>query len=102
MTGVFCPDVYECVHYCLYRDHPLTLYVFSQDSNFKNKGRCLARIVNMALIFVVFDNTLSGAAVANDTLLHCGGKELLATMLHITKCSRSGRSSTWWHWTEWQ
>ncbi|KAG6330166.1 hypothetical protein ID866_8923 [Astraeus odoratus] len=38
------------------RDNPLALYVFSQDAAFKTK---------------VFDNTASGSAIANDTLVHC-------------------------------
>ncbi|KAG8216922.1 NAD-aldehyde dehydrogenase [Butyriboletus roseoflavus] len=49
-------DLDEAIEFINDRDHPLTLYVFSQDSNFKNK---------------VFDNTQSGSAIANDTLLHC-------------------------------
>jgi len=54
-------DVDEAIEFISDRDHPLTLYVFSQDSNFKNK---------------VFDNTVSGSAIANDTLLHCGADGL--------------------------
>ncbi|KAF8137586.1 NAD-dependent aldehyde dehydrogenase [Boletus edulis] len=49
-------DVDEAIEFINERDHPLALYVFSQDSSFKNK---------------VFDNTQSGTAVANDTLIHC-------------------------------
>ncbi|KAF8878155.1 NAD-aldehyde dehydrogenase [Gymnopilus junonius] len=43
------------------RDHPLALYVFSQDNQFKTK---------------VFDNTQSGAAVANETIIHPGAEGL--------------------------
>ncbi|KAH0826687.1 Aldehyde/histidinol dehydrogenase [Lanmaoa asiatica] len=61
--------LFGCVHRRrhehVYRDHPLTLYVFSQDSSFKNKGK-----------WSVFDNTQSGSAVANDTLLHCAADGL--------------------------
>ncbi|EIW52056.1 NAD-aldehyde dehydrogenase [Trametes versicolor FP-101664 SS1] len=39
------------------RDHPLAVYVFSADKAFQNK---------------VFDNTESGAAVVNETLISCG------------------------------
>ncbi|KAF9235550.1 NAD-dependent aldehyde dehydrogenase [Melanogaster broomeanus] len=46
----------EAIKFINDRDHPLALYVFSQDASFKNK---------------VFDNTQSGSAVANDTLVHC-------------------------------
>ncbi|KIJ62191.1 hypothetical protein HYDPIDRAFT_95076 [Hydnomerulius pinastri MD-312] len=49
-------DVDAAIEFINSNDHPLTLYVFSQDSAFKNK---------------VFDNTQSGSAIANDTLLHC-------------------------------
>lgn len=40
------------------RDHPLALYVFSKDAKFKNK---------------VFDNTQSGSAIANESILQIGG-----------------------------
>ncbi|KAF9225706.1 NAD-dependent aldehyde dehydrogenase [Gyrodon lividus] len=49
-------DLDRAIEFINERDHPLTLYVFSQDANFKNK---------------VFDNTRSGSAIANDTLVHC-------------------------------
>ncbi|KAG5351806.1 hypothetical protein C0989_004843 [Termitomyces sp. Mn162] len=48
-------DVDEAIAFVNARDHPLALYVFSQDAEFKAK---------------VFTNTLSGSAVANETLLH--------------------------------
>jgi len=41
----------------VYRDHPLALYVFTQDDKVKTK---------------VFDNTQSGAAVANEVVIHPG------------------------------
>ncbi|KAG7090418.1 hypothetical protein E1B28_009537 [Marasmius oreades] len=47
-------DLDEAIAYVNSHDHPLTLYVFSQDSKFKEK---------------VFRNTQSGSAVANDTLI---------------------------------
>ncbi|KAG6377370.1 NAD-dependent aldehyde dehydrogenase [Boletus reticuloceps] len=50
-------DVDEAIEFINDRDHPLALYVFSQDSSFKNKA--------------IFDNTRSGTAIANDTLIHC-------------------------------
>ncbi|KAF8838789.1 NAD-dependent aldehyde dehydrogenase [Paxillus ammoniavirescens] len=49
-------DLDAAIEFINARDHPLTLYVFSQDASFKNK---------------VFDNTQSGSAIANDTLVHC-------------------------------
>jgi aldehyde dehydrogenase (NAD+)/aldehyde dehydrogenase (NAD(P)+) len=50
-------DVDEAIKFINARDHPLALYVFSTDAAFKNK---------------VFDNTQSGAAVANECVLHTG------------------------------
>ncbi|PPQ70858.1 hypothetical protein CVT26_014081 [Gymnopilus dilepis] len=43
------------------REHPLALYVFSQDDKFKTK---------------VFDNTQSGAACVNETVVHPGAEGL--------------------------
>ncbi|KDN50116.1 hypothetical protein RSAG8_01452, partial [Rhizoctonia solani AG-8 WAC10335] len=48
-------DVDAAIEYVNANDHPLALYVFTKDPKFKAK---------------VFDNTLSGAAVANDLLVH--------------------------------
>ncbi|KAG2065681.1 NAD-dependent aldehyde dehydrogenase [Suillus decipiens] len=50
-------DVDAAIAYINAHDHPLALYCFSSDAAFKNK---------------VFDNTQSGAAVANDVLIHGG------------------------------
>ncbi|KAG1729284.1 Aldehyde/histidinol dehydrogenase [Suillus lakei] len=50
-------DVDAAIAYINAHDHPLALYCFSPDADFKNK---------------VFDNTQSGSAVANDVLLHVG------------------------------
>ncbi|KAJ8073899.1 Hexadecenal dehydrogenase [Marasmius tenuissimus] len=47
-------DLDDAIAYVNANDHPLTLYVFSEDKKFKQK---------------VFSNTLSGSAVANDTLI---------------------------------
>ncbi|KAH7887098.1 Aldehyde/histidinol dehydrogenase [Phlebopus sp. FC_14] len=49
-------NVDEAIEFINSNDHPLTLYVFSQDTVFKHK---------------VFDNTQSGSAIANDCLVHC-------------------------------
>ncbi|KAI6148774.1 Aldehyde/histidinol dehydrogenase [Pisolithus tinctorius] len=49
-------NIDEAIAFINDHDNPLALYVFSQDAAFKAK---------------VFDNTLSGSAVANDTLVHC-------------------------------
>lgn len=49
-------NVDEAIAFINDHDNPLTMYVFSQDAAFKAK---------------VFDNTLSGSAIANDTLVHC-------------------------------
>ncbi|KEP52072.1 aldehyde dehydrogenase (NAD) family protein [Rhizoctonia solani 123E] len=48
-------DVDAAIEYVNANDHPLALYVFTKDPKFKAK---------------VFDNTLSGAAVANDLIVH--------------------------------
>ncbi|KAH9903156.1 NAD-aldehyde dehydrogenase [Cubamyces lactineus] len=50
-------DVEEAISIINERDHPLAIYVFSQDKAFLNK---------------VFDNTESGSAVANETVISCG------------------------------
>lgn len=46
----------------LYRDHPLALYVFTRDPAFKEN---------------VFSRTQSGAALANEVLLHIGGTSFI-------------------------
>ena len=43
----------------IHRETPLSLYVFTRDPKFKAK---------------VFDNTQSGAAVANEVVIHVGSK----------------------------
>ncbi|KZT12290.1 aldehyde dehydrogenase [Laetiporus sulphureus 93-53] len=48
-------DVDEAIEFINERDHPLNIYVFSNDPAFKAK---------------VFDNTQSGTVAANDTILH--------------------------------
>jgi len=50
-------NVDEAIAFVNSRDHPLALYVFSQDPAYKAK---------------VFDNTQSGAAIANETIIYCG------------------------------
>ncbi|KAI0767700.1 NAD-dependent aldehyde dehydrogenase [Fomes fomentarius] len=50
-------DVDEAIAFINARDHPLAVYVFSDDKVFQDK---------------VFLNTQSGAAVANDTMIHVG------------------------------
>ncbi|KAF9265110.1 NAD-aldehyde dehydrogenase [Marasmius fiardii PR-910] len=47
-------DLDEAIAFVNAKDHPLSLYVFSQDSRFKEK---------------IFRNTQSGSTLANDTLL---------------------------------
>ncbi|KAG6909490.1 hypothetical protein DXG01_017212 [Tephrocybe rancida] len=54
-------DVDEAIAFVNAHDHPLALYVFSQDAEFKAK---------------VFNNTQSGAAVANETVIHPGAAGL--------------------------
>jgi aldehyde dehydrogenase (NAD+)/aldehyde dehydrogenase (NAD(P)+) len=54
-------DVDEAIEFINARDHPLALYVFSSDAAFKSK---------------VFDNTQSGAAVANECIIHTGADGL--------------------------
>jgi len=46
----------EAIEFINARDHPLVIYVFSQNSSFKEK---------------IADSTQSGAVVMNDTLIHC-------------------------------
>ncbi|KAF7425984.1 hypothetical protein PC9H_008346 [Pleurotus ostreatus] len=50
-------DIDEAIAFINARDHPLALYVFSSDNAVKAK---------------VFDNTQSGAAIANEVLIHPG------------------------------
>ncbi|KAI0634451.1 aldehyde dehydrogenase [Trametes polyzona] len=50
-------DVDEAIEFINQREHPLAVYVFSSDKAFQNK---------------VFDNTESGATVANETIISCG------------------------------
>jgi len=50
-------NVDEAIKFVNERDHPLALYVFTQDEQFKNK---------------VFNGTQSGAVLANETLIHPG------------------------------
>lgn len=52
------PSCADCDHAS---DHPLALYVFSTDSSYKCK---------------VFDNTQSGACVANEVVIHPGATGL--------------------------
>ena len=55
-----------------FSDHPLALYCFSQDTSFKNKGLFFQLYTEPVLTSsLVFDNTQSGSAVANDVLVHC-------------------------------
>jgi len=54
-------DVNEAINFINARDHPLALYVFSADPAFKAK---------------VFDNTQSGSAVANETIVIPGVDDL--------------------------
>lgn len=54
-------NVDEAIAFVNARDHPLALYVFSQNAEFKAK---------------VFNNTQSGAAVANETVIHPGATGL--------------------------
>ncbi|KAF8069067.1 NAD-aldehyde dehydrogenase [Lyophyllum atratum] len=54
-------DVDEAIAFVNARDHPLALYVFSQNPEFKAK---------------VFNNTQSGAAIANETVIHPGADGL--------------------------
>ncbi|KAK7043033.1 Hexadecenal dehydrogenase [Paramarasmius palmivorus] len=51
----------EAIAFVNSHDHPLSLYVFSQDSKFKEK---------------VFRNTQSGSAIANETIIHPGAEGL--------------------------
>ncbi|TFY56827.1 hypothetical protein EVJ58_g7401 [Rhodofomes roseus] len=50
-------SVDEAIEIVNARDHPLALYVFTTDAKFKAK---------------VFDNTQSGAAIANEVVIHLG------------------------------
>lgn len=52
------------------------MYVFTSDKNFRNKGKSLSPPVvvsrHVSSSHVVFENTKSGAAVANDTIISPG------------------------------
>ncbi|KAH9902373.1 aldehyde dehydrogenase [Cubamyces lactineus] len=50
-------DVDEAISFIRARDHPLAVYVFSHDKKFQQK---------------VFENTKSGAAVVNETVINAG------------------------------
>ncbi|KAF9557043.1 NAD-dependent aldehyde dehydrogenase [Agrocybe pediades] len=54
-------NIDEAIKFINERDHPLALYVFSQDDKVKTK---------------VFNNTQSGAAVANEVVIHPGADGL--------------------------
>ncbi|KAF9051962.1 NAD-aldehyde dehydrogenase [Panaeolus papilionaceus] len=54
-------DIDEAIKFVNERDHPLALYVFSQDNEVKTK---------------VFNKTQSGAAVANEVVIHTGADGL--------------------------
>ncbi|KAI0776646.1 NAD-aldehyde dehydrogenase [Trametes elegans] len=71
-------DVDEAIAFIRARDHPLVVYVFSEDPKFQDKG---AYRLSSALMFgpsqlrpssPVFKSTKSGAAVTNDTILSPG------------------------------
>ncbi|KAJ3558601.1 hypothetical protein NM688_g822 [Phlebia brevispora] len=54
-------DVDEAIEFINSKDHPLALYIFSQDSSFKAK---------------VANNTESGSVIANDVDIHVGTTDL--------------------------
>jgi len=54
-------DLDEAIAFVTAHDHPLALYVFSSDGEYKAK---------------VFNNTQSGAAIANEVVLHTGLQDL--------------------------
>ena len=54
-------NIDEAIKFVNERDHPLALYVFSQNDKVKTK---------------VFSNTQSGAAIANETVIHPGAEGL--------------------------
>lgn len=71
------------------RDHPLAIYVFSPEKEVLAKGKrfdCIrwTRLTQCP----VFDNTESGAAVANETVISCGGSSAL------TRCRYHARLTT--------
>lgn len=59
------------------REHPLAVYVFTKDSKFKEKGMHSPDVHPLlpqhSHIAIVFDNTQSGAAIANEVVLHLAG-----------------------------
>lgn len=59
------------------RDHPLAVYVFTKDAKFKAKGVSPPASTNCdraaKAIASVFDNTQSGAAIANEVVIHLAG-----------------------------
>ena len=59
------------------RDHPLAVYVFTKDAKFKAKGVSPPASTHCGrpadAITSVFDNTQSGAAIANEVVIHLAG-----------------------------
>ena len=62
----------------IFREDPLTLYVFSSATAFKNKGvfHICRGVFEMSNFSLVFDNTRSGSCVANDCVIIAGAEGL--------------------------
>lgn len=59
-----------------YSDYPLAIYVFSQNAVYKAKSKLLLQTpmwYDLNFWILVFENTQSGAFIANETVIHPGG-----------------------------
>ena len=71
-------DVDEAVKFIRAREHPLAVYVFSNDKEFEKKGTSDACPTSRPppltcnISCAVFSNTKSGAAVTNETVISAG------------------------------
>lgn len=65
----------EAIDFINARDHPLALYIFTDDSKLKEKGkiRCTCVQKYTLISILVFSNTRSGSCVCNEVLLQIPG-----------------------------
>ena len=78
----------------VFREDPLTLYVFSSVAAFKNKGvfHICKGVSEMSDFSLVFDNTRSGSCVANDCVIIAGADGL--------PFGGTGGSGCTWFWID--
>ena len=67
----------EAIEFINARDHPLTLYIFTNDSKLKEKGKVYLLYYRTKLCtyrsIIVFSNTRSGSCVCNEVILQIPG-----------------------------